>query len=174
MAWWRTILAVLSTLLDQCAERFWLNRIAAQRVSNAKLPWSMNVDKCVSNHRLLDFLSSNSKKTSKLFITGACEGNRWRSVESPHKGPTIRKPLPHYNDVIMGTIASQFTKLRECLRNRLFGRRSKKTSMIRVTGLCAGNSPVPAGPGEFPAQRASNAENVSIWWRHRVSWSHHA
>ena len=22
--------------------------------------------------------------------------------------------------------------------------------------------------GEFPAQRASNAENVSIWWRHRV------
>ena len=20
--------------------------------------------------------------------------------------------------------------------------------------------------GEFPAQRASNAENVSIWWRH--------
>ena len=23
--------------------------------------------------------------------------------------------------------------------------------------------------GEFPAQRASNAENVSIWWRHHVS-----
>ena len=22
--------------------------------------------------------------------------------------------------------------------------------------------------GEFPAQRASNAENASIWWRHRV------
>ena len=22
------------------------------------------------------------------------------------------------------------------------------------------------GTGEFPAQRASNAENVSIWWRH--------
>ena len=22
------------------------------------------------------------------------------------------------------------------------------------------------GPGEFPAQMASNAENVSIWWRH--------
>ena len=25
-----------------------------------------------------------------------------------------------------------------------------------------------AGTGEFPAQRASNAENVSIWWRHHV------
>ena len=22
--------------------------------------------------------------------------------------------------------------------------------------------------GEFPAQRASNAENISIWWRHHV------
>ena len=25
------------------------------------------------------------------------------------------------------------------------------------------------GIGEFPAQRASNAENVSIWWRHHVN-----
>ena len=50
-----------------------------------------------------------------------------------------------------------------CLLSRLFGRRSKKTSKLRVTGLCAWNSP---GTGEFPAQRASYAENVSIWWRH--------
>ena len=50
-----------------------------------------------------------------------------------------------------------------CLLNRLFGLRSKKTSKLRVTGLCAGNSPV---TGEFPAQMASNAKNVSIWWRH--------
>ena len=28
-----------------------------------------------------------------------------------------------------------------CLLNRLFRRRSKKTSKLRVTGLCAGNSP---------------------------------
>ena len=27
------------------------------------------------------------------------------------------------------------------------------------------------GTGEFPAQRASYAENVSIWWRHHVSMS---
>ena len=50
-----------------------------------------------------------------------------------------------------------------CILNRLFRRKSKKTSKLRVTGLCAGNSPV---TGEFPAQRASNAENVSIWWRY--------
>ena len=53
----------------------------------------------------------------------------------------------------------------DCLLNCLFGRRSKKTSKLRVTGLCAGNS---QGTGEFPAQKASNAENVSIWWRHHV------
>ena len=49
------------------------------------------------------------------------------------------------------------------LLNRLFRHRSKKTSKLCVTGLCAGNSP---GTGEIPAQMASNAENVSIWWRH--------
>ena len=50
-----------------------------------------------------------------------------------------------------------------CLLNRLFRRRSKKTSKLCITGLCVGNSP---GTGEFPAQMASNAEKVSIWWRH--------
>ena len=44
---------------------------------------------------------------------------------------------------------------RDCLLYRLFRRRSKKASKLRVTGLCAGNSPV---TGEFPAQMASNAE----------------
>ena len=55
----------------------------------------------------------------------------------------------------------------DCLLNRLFRRRSKKTSKLRATGLCVGNSP---GAGEFPAQMASNAENVSIWWRHHFTW----
>ena len=53
---------------------------------------------------------------------------------------------------------------RDCLLNHLFRRRSKKTSKLRVTGLCVGNSP---WTSEFPAQMASNAENVSIWWRHQ-------
>ena len=52
---------------------------------------------------------------------------------------------------------------RECLPNRLIRCRSKNPSKLRVAGLCVGNSP---GTGEFPAQMASNAENVSIWWRH--------
>ena len=46
-----------------------------------------------------------------------------------------------------------------CLLKRLLRRRSKKASKLRVTGLCEGNSPV---AGEFPAQRASNAENDDV------------
>ena len=53
----------------------------------------------------------------------------------------------------------------DCLLNRLFRRRSNKTSNLHVTGLCEGNSPV---TGVFPTQRASNAENISIWWCHHV------
>ena len=56
----------------------------------------------------------------------------------------------------------------DCLLNSLFRRRSKKTSKLRVTGLCQGNSP---GTGEFPAKMTSNAENVSIWWRHHIKCS---
>ena len=52
-----------------------------------------------------------------------------------------------------------------CLLNRLFRRRSKKRSKHRFTGVCVGNSPETS---EFPTQRASNAENVSILWRHHV------
>ena len=56
----------------------------------------------------------------------------------------------------------------DCLLKLLFKRRSKKTSKLHVTGLCDGNSPVTR---EFPAQRASNTENVSIWWRHHaLTW----
>ena len=61
----------------------------------------------------------------------------------------------------MGAMASQITSPR--LFTQPFIRRSKKISKLRVTGLCAGNSPV---TGEFPAQMASDAENVSILCRH--------
>ena len=41
-----------------------------------------------------------------------------------------------------------------CLLNCLFGRRSKKTSKLRVTGLCAGNSPGPVNsPHKGPVTR---------------------
>ena len=60
------------------------------------------------------------------------------------------KLIFHYSDVLNH-------QSHECLLNRLFRRRLKKTSKFRVTGLCDGNSPV---TGEFPAQMAGNAKNV--------------
>ena len=70
--------------------------------------------------------------------------------------------LVHYIDVIMGAMLSQITGLM-IVYSTVYSAADKKTSKLRVTGLCAGNSPV---IGEFPAQMASNAENISLWWRH--------
>ena len=68
----------------------------------------------------------------------------------------------HYNGVIMSAMASQITSLTTVYSTVYSRCRSKKTSKLHVTGLCAGNSLV---TGEFPAQRATNADNISIWWR---------
>ena len=65
----------------------------------------------------------------------------------------------NYSDVIMGAMASQITSLSIVYSTNLFWQRSMKTSKLRVTGLCEGNSPV---TGEFPAPMASYATNVSI------------
>ena len=103
----------------------------------------------------------------------------------PHKGPVLQKVLPCHDFELLGRCETRFhvntchTSFRISLQwrhnernsvsnhrridgllNRLFKRRSKKTSKP-----CDGNSPVTAG---FPSQRASNAENVSIWWRRNV------
>ena len=70
--------------------------------------------------------------------TGLQQPHYWHKLRWRHNGHNgVSNHQPH-----------------ECLFNRLFRRRSKKTSKLRVTSLCQGNSPV---TGEFPAQRTSNA-----------------
>ena len=50
-----------------------------------------------------------------------------------------------------------------CLLNRLFRRRSKKTSKLRVTGLCVGNSPGPVNsPHKGPVTRKMFLYNYVI------------
>ena len=66
----------------------------------------------------------------------------------------------HYSDVIMGTIASQITSI-TIVYSIIYSNADKKNhqrsaSLAFVRGIHRG----------FPAQMASNAENVSIWWRH--------
>ena len=67
--------------------------------------------------------------------------------------------VKHYSQVIMSAMASQITSLAVVYSTVSLRRRSKKTSKFRDTGLCEMNSSV---IGEFPAQSASNAKNVSI------------
>ena len=88
---------------------------------------------------------------------------------SPHRFPVLQMDL----SCIHGCLQCRHNerdgvsnhKPYHYLLNRLFRRRSKKTSKLRVTGLCAGSSPL---TGEFPTQSASYVENVSIWWRKNI------
>ena len=65
----------------------------------------------------------------------------------------------HYNDAIMSTMASQISSHAIVYSTVYSDAEKQKTSKLRVTGLCEGNSPM---TGEFPTQMASNAENISI------------
>ena len=117
--------------------------------------------------------------------------HRW-PVNSTHKLPVTRKMFPfddvimyllnmpkvllicvvimafftHYRDVIMGAISSQinsFTIVYSTVYSGADQRKHQGSAPLAFWG----NSSV---TGEFPAQMASNAENVSIWWRHHVLW----
>ena len=94
----------------------------------------------------LIWLSSNlaGKFINGIASTDALFPLQWRHDE--HDG--VSNHQPHH-----------------CLLNRLFRRKSNKTSKLRVTVLCVGNSPM---TGEFPSQMASKAENISIGWHHHA------
>ena len=67
---------------------------------------------------------------------------------------------------VMNAIASQITSLRSVYSSVCSGSDQRKhQSSTALPSVSEGNSPV---IGEFPAQKVSNAENVSIWWRHHA------
>ena len=70
----------------------------------------------------------------------------------------------HYGDVIMGTIASQITSLTVVYSTVYSGADQKNIKALRHWPLCGEFT----GTGEFPAQRANNAEKGSIWWLYHV------
>ena len=69
----------------------------------------------------------------------------------------------HYSSVIMSMMVSQIISAAIVYTTVCSGVDQRKHWKLHVTGLCEGNSRV---TGEFPAQRASSMENVSIWWCH--------
>ena len=70
----------------------------------------------------------------------------------------------HYDDVIMTAMASQITSLMIVYSTVYSGAYQTKHQSSASLALCGEFT----GTGEFPAQRANNVENVSIWWRHHV------
>ena len=63
----------------------------------------------------------------------------------------------------MSAMASQITGVSIVYSTVFSGTDQRKHQSSALLAICAGNTPV---TGEFSAQRASNAEDVSIWWRH--------
>ena len=119
----------------------------------------MNMDKYlmwIHYERLHNHNKAKHNKTVCIFLGIYCTPN------NSHNTTTTKNPLRWRHN---GHDSVSNHQPHDCLLNRLFRCRWKKTSKLRVTGLCAGNSPE---TGEFPAQMACNAENVSIWWRHHA------
>ena len=105
----------------------------------------------VSNHWQFDCLFNilfrlTTMITPKLHITG-----HFLILRSG----IPRWPFPWHDVTMKGNVTLQwrhnerdsvsYHQPHDCLLNRLFRRRSKKTSKLRVTGLCAGNSPGTVG-----------------------------
>ena len=105
--------------------------ISITNALHIKVPVTFHSDGKSLNPNLVasrDFTRSWGKTSVRLVNRGP-ETLQWR-----HNGrDSVSNHQPH-----------------DCLLSHLFRRRSKKTSKLRVTGLCAGNSP---GTGEFPTQR---------------------
>ena len=109
------------------------------------------------------------------FLIKQLKLQRFHKIQLKRKGPKLARTRLVREGVVYSALqwrhngrdgVSNHRRL-GCLLNRVLRLRSKKISKLRVTGL-AGKSPV---IGEFLAQGTSNAENVSIWWRHHsLSW----
>ena len=101
---------------------------------------------------------SVTTKPSKVHITVPLWRDRWipHSLQGRHnERDSVSNHQPH-----------------ECLLNRLFRRRSKKTSKLHVTGLCVGNSPGPVNsPHKGPVTRKMFpfVDVIMLWWEPPVT-----
>ena len=104
---------------------------------------------------------------SCIFKRPSVEGRKERKINMDAKWSEIClcQSICHYGDVVMGTVASQFASLTIVYSTVYSGADQRKhqssASLAFVRGIHRGTS-------EFPAQMASNAEDVFIWWRHHA------
>ena len=144
------------------------NTLASKKTSQIHIltlcGWDPTVPDGFSSQRANNTESFCELKYHQLGIfTGATSTQSWSVVSTVwftksyiHCNRDMLLHVSHYSNVIMSEMASQIIS-RTSIYSTVYSGRSTKTSKLRVTGLCAGNLPV---TGEFPAQRASNAENL--------------
>ena len=87
-------------------------------------------------------------------VRGPCP-LQWQAMLAPSTMQLIEAMwCMHYSDVIKGAIASQITSLPIVYLIVYSGTSQMKISKLRVTGLCAGNSPSPVNsPHKGPVTR---------------------
>ena len=145
----------------------------------------LGIAKFCPKQEIIDVITK-SKESKELWINGCINQHGmnialWKGVvdyfkieiihfmiDTSHKFAVNNTDIKIQEGVLFVIACVSNHQPHDCLLNRPFRPRSKKTSKIHVTGLCGGNSLV---TGEFHTQRVSNAENVSIWWRDHASWS---
>ena len=134
-------------IISQHWVRLWLGAVKYQAIA-----WS-------NGDEDLWILSPHNTELTKLSLKQIWRGHKMQKHVLSRSNPCIMRTLQLHHNELYGVSNHRCL---HCLLN-WFRRRLKKTSKLRVSGLCAGTSPV---TGEFPAQNASNTENISILWRH--------
>ena len=117
------------------------------------LQWRHNEHDGISNYWYLDYLLNRlfrcrSKKTSKLHVTGLCEGNPLVTRGFPSNAENYPIWWCHHEQL-------------DCLLNNLLRLMPKKASKHHQD---EGNPLVTAGH----SHRASDVENISMSWHHHV------
>ena len=109
----------------------------------------LDVHQCcnIVNWALRNIIQWNGKRKLYNFV----QENAFENIVCK-MAPTLSQPL-HWRHNERDGVSNR--QPHDCLFNCLFRRRSKKTSKLRVTGLCKGNSPV---TGELPEKRPVTQE----------------
>ena len=118
-------------------------------------------DECIGLWNYAEMLAIDSRMNTKLAKIKLTRCQYKSGISNVYSGKCVwYDPLQWHHNERHGI---SYRQPHNCLLHCLFRHRSKKMSKLHVTGLCAGNSPVTS---EFPTRRASNTENISIWWCH--------
>ena len=134
-----------------CSQMFWHHRCATQQTQMCLKDMSKN-----SGNQFIAVNVSKASVTDTYIGLTPC----WISLNKyKYEFPFLSFLHTYYSDIMMCEMPSQITSI-SIVCSIACSCADQGTSKLIITGLCEGN---PSVTGRFPSQRASNAENVSIW-----------